>query len=364
MFILALIVSPVMTSSAESYHRKFIAHRGVNLRSTIAGENSLEAIRLAARAGFDAIETDVRLTADDSLVVMHDATLNRTCLNADGSPITADTKIADLKYDELSSYKLKADSARMQTAIPLLADYLSECRDNGLFTFIEPKLVDPTGRYYRRIIVLADSVFGKNNYVITSNNKANIIIRDSLGIKDVPLMGILYQTTFPEIERLGNVIMAISASKIKDPAYSGYVDLSVSKGLKTESHADRFEHFAKIDRNRIDYISTDFLAPDFSEDMHVGILLDTPVILNGDASLEKGAVLEFPTRMKVAFGAAYLDMEFDGKLKITLGNQTFVADGGNPLNYRVMLYESEPVLIVEALSRSVIRKLNFKTVDF
>ena len=36
-------------------------------------------------AGFGAIETDVRLSADGALVVMHDSTLNRTCLHADGT---------------------------------------------------------------------------------------------------------------------------------------------------------------------------------------------------------------------------------------------------------------------------------------
>ena len=72
-------------SAARPRKRVFIAHRGVNMRSTVAGENSLEAIRLAKAAGFGAIETDVRLSADGALVVMHDSTLNRTCLHADGT---------------------------------------------------------------------------------------------------------------------------------------------------------------------------------------------------------------------------------------------------------------------------------------
>src|SRR5687768_4743480 len=58
--------------------RFFIAHRGVHLKKTIAGENSLESIRLAKRAGFECIEMDVRLSSDGQAVVMHDETLNRT----------------------------------------------------------------------------------------------------------------------------------------------------------------------------------------------------------------------------------------------------------------------------------------------
>jgi glycerophosphoryl diester phosphodiesterase len=43
-----------------------------------AAENSLEGIRVAARSGADAVEIDVRLTADGEPVLLHDASLWRT----------------------------------------------------------------------------------------------------------------------------------------------------------------------------------------------------------------------------------------------------------------------------------------------
>lgn len=49
-----------------------IAHRGA---STAARENTIEAFRLAVDLGADAVELDVRRTADDHLVVHHDARL-------------------------------------------------------------------------------------------------------------------------------------------------------------------------------------------------------------------------------------------------------------------------------------------------
>ena len=55
--------------------RPVIAHRGA---SAEAPENTLAAFELAARQGADAFELDVRLTADEALVVCHDATLDRT----------------------------------------------------------------------------------------------------------------------------------------------------------------------------------------------------------------------------------------------------------------------------------------------
>ena len=52
-----------------------ILHRGA---SADAPENTLAAIRLAARKGARWIETDVRLTSDFGLVMIHDRTLDRT----------------------------------------------------------------------------------------------------------------------------------------------------------------------------------------------------------------------------------------------------------------------------------------------
>jgi glycerophosphoryl diester phosphodiesterase len=55
--------------------RPIIAHRGA---SGSAPENTIAAFELAVAHGADAIELDVRLTADRVPVVLHDATLDRT----------------------------------------------------------------------------------------------------------------------------------------------------------------------------------------------------------------------------------------------------------------------------------------------
>ena len=67
-------MNPLLDLSA----RPVIAHRGA---SGHAPENTLPAFELAVQQGADAFELDVRLTADDVLVVLHDATLQRTTGN-------------------------------------------------------------------------------------------------------------------------------------------------------------------------------------------------------------------------------------------------------------------------------------------
>jgi glycerophosphoryl diester phosphodiesterase len=64
-------VNPLLDLSA----RPIIAHRGA---SGSAPENTLPAFRLAAESGADALELDVRLTADGIPVLLHDRMLDRT----------------------------------------------------------------------------------------------------------------------------------------------------------------------------------------------------------------------------------------------------------------------------------------------
>jgi glycerophosphoryl diester phosphodiesterase len=54
---------------------KIVAHRG---SSRLRPENTLEAFELAIEAGTDVVELDVRLTADNVPVVMHDLDVSRT----------------------------------------------------------------------------------------------------------------------------------------------------------------------------------------------------------------------------------------------------------------------------------------------
>ena len=67
-----------------------IAHRGA---SHDAPENTTTAIDLAWKQGADGVEIDVRLTKDGRIVLMHDATAERT-----GS---LDRNVADMTLDEL-----------------------------------------------------------------------------------------------------------------------------------------------------------------------------------------------------------------------------------------------------------------------
>ena len=106
------------------------AHRGVG---TDAPENTLPAFEATVRQGYDMIELDLKFTADDRCVVLHDGSVGRTGRHADGSPAD-NRKIAELTLDEARSldYGLWKGESFRGTEIPLFPDVLAFAKNAGI----------------------------------------------------------------------------------------------------------------------------------------------------------------------------------------------------------------------------------------
>ncbi len=91
--VLALALSSILTHAQT----KIIAHRGF---SSIAPENTLIAFQKAIDVKANYFELDVHKTKDDSIVVIHDSSVDRTSSN--------DTKgkISELNYSDLTAFKV------------------------------------------------------------------------------------------------------------------------------------------------------------------------------------------------------------------------------------------------------------------
>ena len=94
------------------------AHRGLHSRDKSIPENSLEAFRLAAQAGYG-IELDVQLSKDGQVVVFHDDTLDRVC-GVHGN-------VCDRTYAELRELRLCGTEQR----IPLFSQVLETIAGRG-----------------------------------------------------------------------------------------------------------------------------------------------------------------------------------------------------------------------------------------
>ena len=88
------------------------AHRAMHTKYP---ENSLAAFRHSIESGVDIIETDIRTTKDGKLILMHDATIDRTT-NGEG-------RVEDLTFAELQKFELDKESDDSEThKIPLAED--------------------------------------------------------------------------------------------------------------------------------------------------------------------------------------------------------------------------------------------------
>lgn len=87
------------------------AHRGLHTQDKVVPENSLEAFRLAAEAGYG-IELDVQLSKDGYVVVFHDDTLDRVC--------GIHGRVDEFKYSELKKMSL----CGTEQTIPLFTEVL------------------------------------------------------------------------------------------------------------------------------------------------------------------------------------------------------------------------------------------------
>lgn len=97
------------------------AHRGA---SDTHPENTLAAFREAIRLGVHMIEFDVALTKDNQLVLMHDATVDRT---TDGTGLVSELTLAEVKKLDAGSWKGKQFAGER---VPTLREALDMMPDN------------------------------------------------------------------------------------------------------------------------------------------------------------------------------------------------------------------------------------------
>lgn len=102
---------------------RWFAHRG---GGSLAPENTLAGIRLAAAMGYRAVEFDVMLSADGTPVLIHDETLERTTNGAGRVCETPDTRL----------FALDAGNGER---IPTYAEAVAACRQYGLLANVEIK---------------------------------------------------------------------------------------------------------------------------------------------------------------------------------------------------------------------------------
>lgn len=106
---------------------KKLGHRGYSAKYP---ENTMEAFRQAYQYGFDGIETDVHLTKDGELVLIHDEKINRT---SQGKGYVKDYTLEELRK---WNYNYKFDG---YFPIPTLRELLDFIKDKNFIVNLEIK---------------------------------------------------------------------------------------------------------------------------------------------------------------------------------------------------------------------------------
>jgi glycerophosphoryl diester phosphodiesterase len=117
----ARLKSCVTISGVTALRPQVVAHRGA---SESEPEHTLAAYLQAIEGGADALECDVRMTADGHLVCVHDRRVNRT---SDGHGLVSTLELAQLEGLDWGSWKrMSAAGGGQESEIPEVVDRDSE----------------------------------------------------------------------------------------------------------------------------------------------------------------------------------------------------------------------------------------------
>lgn len=131
-----------------------VAHRG---DWRYAPENSVAAIEHSIAVGVDIVELDLQLTKDSVLIVMHDATLNRTT--------TGKGRVADWTLDSIRTLKLKNGCGiRTKHTVPTLEEALLAARGRVLLN------LDKADRYFDLVVPLLEKT-GTTRQIVMKGSK-------------------------------------------------------------------------------------------------------------------------------------------------------------------------------------------------
>lgn len=137
-----------------------VAHRG---DWRYAPENSIAAIEHSIAVGVDVVELDLQLTRDSVLIVMHDATLNRTT--------TGKGRVADWTLDSIRTLKLKNGCGiRTKHAVPTLEEALLAAKGRVLVN------LDKADRYFDLVVPVLERTGTTRQIVMKGSKPADEVL--------------------------------------------------------------------------------------------------------------------------------------------------------------------------------------------
>lgn len=137
---------------------RIISHRGL---SSTAPENTLAAIEQSIASGVQACEFDVRCTKDGHVILMHDASVDRT---TNGKGKVAEMTFADIRSLDAGSWKAPSYAGQTVPVIDEALDLINTSRHIAVIDIKDPAAVD-------KVVSLAAKKSMNDRIVILSGNR-------------------------------------------------------------------------------------------------------------------------------------------------------------------------------------------------
>ncbi|WP_321385068.1 GBS Bsp-like repeat-containing protein [uncultured Enterococcus sp.] len=235
------------TKIPEAALPQYVNHRGYHKN---APENSIPAFEQSCYFG---VETDIRLTADNRWVIMHDPTIDRT---TNGSGF-----VEQLTFDEIQQYQFDAGNGLSdypidQLLVPTLEEYLAICKKKALVPVIEIKIDNASDESYNELVSIVRSYgFGENVKFISFYLEPLRVMKEKM-----PEISTLYLTsditgdTIQQAQTLGertglNIIWSnVTAEKVKR---------AKDQGLSVGAWTVPASKMSEMRAAGVDYITTD-----------------------------------------------------------------------------------------------------------
>ncbi|MBN1974542.1 MAG: glycerophosphoryl diester phosphodiesterase membrane domain-containing protein [Sedimentisphaerales bacterium] len=213
--ILSMAASATILANFDLHDKVTItAHRG---SSFSAPENTLSAIQNAIEHGADYAEIDVRLTADNVVVLLHDRDLFRVA--------GVKKNLADLAYDQISSLDIGSwfSPEFRSERIPLLEDAVTFSRGRIKLS-IELKVSDSPKRLVEEVVDILHKHYAVSEcYICSANIKALKYIRElDPGIR----IGLIVSQSIGQVTFLDVDFLSVSSMLVKP----GLIDAAHAEG--------------------------------------------------------------------------------------------------------------------------------------
>ena len=325
-----------------------IAHRGGHIDNLIP-ENSVAAVRMAARYGYRAIECDVHYTADSILVCMHDQRINRVMRLADGyEEIPGDVRYRDLCYDELrSKYVLASSDPSLRTPIASYEEILAACRECGITALLHTN--EPQA-YKRACEVLGPTGFIAFDVDYEALSHARDYSSDCLILWDPDRAGV--EEVLAKLEALGGPC-GISSMK-KDLLTADYVRPIREAGYRVQASIFSMPRDIEAAENGCDIILSDFCL------LHEGKCPEGCKTLSGRKLAEGESICwEWD---ETECGSIEMALEFTGEVEIQVCDDISYSLSGED---RTLLdgwrfYKKAPSFTLTAKKATTIKKLSVR----